>query len=230
MGMKSQKEGLSLLSASHDKPSSRSQIWAPLQSMYHSTNFLVSYCCQSSQCSIFKEFLAVGIRLVDVAFLFLDLISWCAFTFAVFWYWMKMQAWCSKTPCLGYFFPSNNHSPVCQQHCLQPEDCRQMCSFSVNFQAVFNLSFILKCHGKNNPCFCMLVFMYAVANVGSQECEGSKPTVSRSILKCCHVFGLLLFFFPFGEAAERKGWVKRQKTEVQLSPLSSFFSLASRKW
>lgn len=198
MGMKSQKEGWSRLCTSHNKPSSRSQIWAPLQNKYHSTQFLVSYCCQSSQYSISKKYLDVGIRPLDVAFLFLNLlISWCAFTFAVFWYWMKMQAWFSKTPCLGCFVPSNNHSPGCQQHCLQPEDCRQMCSFSVDFQAVFNLYLILKCHGKNNPCFCTLVFMYAVANIGCQECEGSKPTVTRSVLKCHHVYGLLLFFFFF---------------------------------
>lgn len=45
--------------------------------MYQSTQFLMSYCYQS----ISKEYLDVGIRPLDVAFLFLDLlISWCAFT------------------------------------------------------------------------------------------------------------------------------------------------------
>lgn len=49
--------------------------------MYQSTQFLMSYCYQSSQYSISKEYLDVGIRPLDVAFLFLDLlISWCAFT------------------------------------------------------------------------------------------------------------------------------------------------------
>lgn len=56
--------------------------------------------------------------------------------------------------------------------------------------------------------FCTLVFMYAVANVGCQECEGFKPTVTRSILKCHHVYGLLLlFFFPL---------VRQQNVRVEL--------------
>lgn len=61
--------------------------------------------------------------------------------------------------------------------------------------------------------------MYAVANAGCQECEGSKPTVTRSLLKCCLMFGFLIFFF-FSEAAESKGWARGSNTEVDLYILS----------